>query len=310
VPQAPRTLTPDASAQHFFGSELRRLRNRAGLSIDDLGRLVGYSGDTVAKLEKAERWPRDAEILAKGADEVLGSDGALTRLLPLVLAERQRARDARDPGEARVPATSPFLPVLVQGHEVELDDQAGVYAALAQQAGEVTGGLMAVLERARREMDRTLSTTTVTQGQLDRLDDAILGYRQEYVVRPPVPMLGQLLLDFSDVQQLTATRQPTAVQVRLSRAAALLAVLAADALMKLGRTREAKAWYGTARLASEETGDPLLIALVRTGGDAVVLLRRPARDRPLGSRGAGHRRPGGGERDRTGRGGGGPRAGA
>ena len=43
----------------------------------------------------------------------------------------------------------------------------------------------------------------------------------------------------------------------------MLALLSADALMKLGDTRQAHAWYGTARTASDDMGDVRLRALVR-----------------------------------------------
>jgi hypothetical protein len=43
----------------------------------------------------------------------------------------------------------------------------------------------------------------------------------------------------------------------------MLSLLSADALMKLGDTRQAHAWYGTARAASDDVGDLRLRALVR-----------------------------------------------
>ncbi|MGH3917268.1 MAG: helix-turn-helix domain-containing protein [Pseudonocardiaceae bacterium] len=82
--QVARELTPYVSVRHFFGAELRWWRVRAGLSHDRLGALVNYSGDLVGKVEKAERVPTVA--LAQACDEVLGTEGALGRLVGLVEA--------------------------------------------------------------------------------------------------------------------------------------------------------------------------------------------------------------------------------
>lgn len=90
----PRELRPNESVRSFFGSELRLWRQQRGLSQADLGRLVLHSGDLLAKVEKAERWP--TEQLAQRCDLVLETGGGLSRLLPLVLAEK-----AADDGVAK-----------------------------------------------------------------------------------------------------------------------------------------------------------------------------------------------------------------
>jgi transcriptional regulator with XRE-family HTH domain len=93
--QTPRVLTPEQSALHFFGSELRRRRVMAGLSQSELGQQMKYSGDLVRKVESAERIPSRAFVA--GCDETLGSAGALLRLWPL-LEREQRMRAVSDLG--------------------------------------------------------------------------------------------------------------------------------------------------------------------------------------------------------------------
>jgi tetratricopeptide (TPR) repeat protein len=66
-----------------------------------------------------------------------------------------------------------------------------------------------------------------------------------------------------EVQALAAQRQPAVVQSRLSEATALLSLLSADALMKLGEVERARYWYGTARLAADDTLNVELRASVR-----------------------------------------------
>ncbi|MEO3784898.1 XRE family transcriptional regulator [Actinocorallia sp. B10E7] len=123
--------------------------------------------------------------------------------------------------------------------------------------------LLAEVEEMRRRMDRTLSRGTITEGQLDLLDESLLRYRREYPATPPLPMLDRLMREFTELQALCARRQPASVQRRLSRMTAALAVLTADSLMKLGDIRQAHAWYGTARTAADDTEEPRLRALVR-----------------------------------------------
>ncbi|WFB07905.1 XRE family transcriptional regulator [Streptomyces sp. LX-29] len=120
-----------------------------------------------------------------------------------------------------------------------------------------------LMESARRSVDRTLASATVSAAQLDLLDERILGLRQQYFYTPPRPMLTMLLTDLREVRELAAERQPAAAQVRLSEMTALLATLVADALMKLGTLRHARAWYATARLAADDSGNVELRARVR-----------------------------------------------
>lgn len=86
-----RPLTPDKSPRDRFGAELRRLRDEAGLSAAQLGQLVHYSGAMIASVEKAKRWPRPH--FTKAVDDVLGTGGVLTRLLPSLEAQREAEHD-------------------------------------------------------------------------------------------------------------------------------------------------------------------------------------------------------------------------
>ncbi|MFB8242440.1 hypothetical protein ACFC58_38510 [Kitasatospora purpeofusca] len=73
----------------------------------------------------------------------------------------------------------------------------------------------------------------------------------------PVPGGDQL------VEPPARQPQPAAAQARLSELTAVAAILVADAMMKLGRLAEAQRWYGTARLAADDAGNPELRARVR-----------------------------------------------
>lgn len=87
--QTPRELTPDRSARDRFGAQLRHWRVQRGLSQVRLAERVHFSGDLIAKVEKAERWPNST--LAEACDRALDTGGVLAGMWPAVDAERQQA---------------------------------------------------------------------------------------------------------------------------------------------------------------------------------------------------------------------------
>lgn len=97
-----RALDPQASPAALFGAELRALRQRRGLSLAAVGRLVHVSGDLVGKIEKADRRPQPD--LVTRLDRALEAGGALMRLGHDAVREDDR-------GGARLPATD-AVPVL------------------------------------------------------------------------------------------------------------------------------------------------------------------------------------------------------
>ncbi|GIH97115.1 XRE family transcriptional regulator [Planobispora siamensis] len=145
----------------------------------------------------------------------------------------------------------------------DVERRALFHHALLAPRVAMSGRLMAEVERVRQDLDRTLAAGGVTEEQLDLLDEQVLRYRREYITSAPLPMLYRLMLELSEVRTMTAARQPAMVQRRLLNATVMLALLSADALMKLGDTRQAHAWYGTARTAADDMGDLRLRALVR-----------------------------------------------
>jgi transcriptional regulator with XRE-family HTH domain len=64
-----RELDPTAGPLDFFGAEVRRWRTAAGLSQEQLGQKVGYSGAQVGKVETGERAP--SQDFAEGCDRAL-----------------------------------------------------------------------------------------------------------------------------------------------------------------------------------------------------------------------------------------------
>lgn len=113
--QTPRALQPSLSERHFFGAELRRLRERASLSQSRLGSMIRFSADLVRRIETAERFP--SREFVQACDEALDAEGSLIRLLPLL--ERSRASvggpTAPPAGPAHGLTVLPAKPVMYQG---------------------------------------------------------------------------------------------------------------------------------------------------------------------------------------------------
>lgn len=77
-----RELDPSSSVLAYFGSELRRFRTAANLSQGQLGEVINYTGALVGLIETAKRTP--SRDFAERCDDALNTDGALSRLWPLV----------------------------------------------------------------------------------------------------------------------------------------------------------------------------------------------------------------------------------
>ncbi|NUQ95507.1 MAG: helix-turn-helix domain-containing protein, partial [Streptomyces sp.] len=77
------TLDPGASPLDYYGYELRRYRDAAGLTQRQLGDIVNYTGSMIGQIETARKLP--TQDFSQRADVALGTGGALTRLVELVM---------------------------------------------------------------------------------------------------------------------------------------------------------------------------------------------------------------------------------
>ncbi|WP_405880904.1 helix-turn-helix domain-containing protein [Streptomyces sp. NBC_01136] len=78
-----RDLDPSASPLDYFGAELRRLREAEGLQQKQLGSIVFCTGSLIGQIETAKKVP--TREFTERVDVALGTEGALSRLLGLVL---------------------------------------------------------------------------------------------------------------------------------------------------------------------------------------------------------------------------------
>ncbi|WP_369367252.1 helix-turn-helix transcriptional regulator [Streptomyces sp. CG4] len=77
------TLDPSASPLDYYGFELRRFREAAGLTQRQLGDIINYTGSMVGQVETARKLP--TLDFSQRADAALCTGGLLTRLHPLVM---------------------------------------------------------------------------------------------------------------------------------------------------------------------------------------------------------------------------------
>ncbi|MFI7367224.1 helix-turn-helix domain-containing protein [Streptomyces sp. NPDC050149] len=78
-----QTLDPSASPLNYYGWELRRLREAAGLNQAQLGEIIFCTGSLIGQIETTKKVPtRD---FSERVDAALGTDGTFSRLMGLVL---------------------------------------------------------------------------------------------------------------------------------------------------------------------------------------------------------------------------------
>ncbi|MET9485149.1 helix-turn-helix transcriptional regulator [Streptomyces sp. NPDC006638] len=81
----PRELTPDRSARHLFGSEMRRHRELGGMSLESLAGVLRYAKSSLARYETADAMiPPD---LPARLDAAFGTDGLFEKLYGLAKYE-------------------------------------------------------------------------------------------------------------------------------------------------------------------------------------------------------------------------------
>src|SRR5262245_40964870 len=76
-------LDPGASPLDYYGFELRRYREAAGLTQRQLGDVINYTGSLVGQIETARKLPTPE--FSERADVALETGGLLSRLVTLVM---------------------------------------------------------------------------------------------------------------------------------------------------------------------------------------------------------------------------------
>ncbi|MCM2577557.1 helix-turn-helix domain-containing protein [Streptomyces meridianus] len=146
----PKHVDPYTSPKAFYGAELRRLREAAGLSQEQLGERVFCSGTYVGQFESATRRPQPD--VSRLFDEVLGCGEHFRRLCELA-RQSQHAEYFADAAELEKLARtiSEYAPMLVPGFlQTEAYARALTRATLPLAADEdVEGHVRTRMQRAQ-----------------------------------------------------------------------------------------------------------------------------------------------------------------
>ncbi|MBA8925466.1 tetratricopeptide (TPR) repeat protein [Kutzneria viridogrisea] len=273
-------------------SPLAAYRYALGLTQTEVARRYNeITGDSAARMDasvlsKLEQWPaisgkrptvHNLAVLAEAygtqpcrlvAAADVGKLPAVDRLVLGLDAPPRPPRAVPVHGLSSIPLPRSVTPPPPVIEDSEPEQDAGRRRALLQRLLSSTGTTLApplldAVEQARRAMDDTLCLGTVSVTKIDLIEEGVANHLRAYTHTPPLPMLGMIIADFLEVRHLSSVRQPASIQVRLSQVTSMLATLAADALMKCGQVADAHAWYGTARLAADDAGNPRLRAQVR-----------------------------------------------
>jgi transcriptional regulator with XRE-family HTH domain len=170
-----REIDGTASPLAFFGAELRRLRMETGLSQEQLGQRIGYSGTMVGKIETGERAP--SEDLAEGCDEALGTKGLLARIYDLA-----RRWDGGYPSwfagwmdrERTATSLCGWEPLLIPGLAQTADYARALF--VAWQSGDTNDGEIEELVSARMERQSIFSQPKPPEAWLI-IDETVLHRR-------------------------------------------------------------------------------------------------------------------------------------
>lgn len=161
----PRHLTPDRSARHLFGAEMRRLREAAGITLEGLADIVKYSKSSLHRFETAEAMiPPD---LPAKLDAAFGTDGLFGRLYGLARKEVHPDRYRR---------------------RMDLEAQARV---ISEYAGHIVPGLVQT-EGYARALFR-VSNPQATQEEIEDKVSARLG--RQALLRTDAPPELSVILD-------------------------------------------------------------------------------------------------------------------
>ncbi|NJP35696.1 helix-turn-helix domain-containing protein [Micromonospora sp. HSS6-12] len=173
--QTPRTLQPSLSERHFFGAELRRLRERANISQARLGAMIRFSADLVRRIETADRFP--SREFVEACDRALAAGGALTRLLPLL--EGSRASEGK---RATSPSGSTNAGTLLPTQSAETPGMADMVVRVPFQPGVLDRAALDWLNASARPRlpvaGRPGSPDQVDEEDLHPAETALAMFRQ------------------------------------------------------------------------------------------------------------------------------------
>jgi tetratricopeptide (TPR) repeat protein len=221
---------------HWTGIEVACLREAMLLGVDEFGHTIGCSPRSVRLWE------------SKGSRAQLNPSSK--RLLESTYA------NLNDPARQRFEAA---LEQVGRLPAATREPTRRIHISASPQQGD----LLATFDGLRLVVDQTLSRCTVTPARVELIEERVADRIRTYTTTPPAVALAEIAPGLLELQAISAERQPAAVQARLSESSAVLGLLTADALMKLGEIGRANTWFMTARMAADDSSNRQLQAAAR-----------------------------------------------
>ncbi|NEY31581.1 helix-turn-helix domain-containing protein [Streptomyces sp. PRKS01-65] len=240
------------AAWEFFGAELKRRREDAGLTQVELGARVFVSGAYIGQFEQAIRKPQ--LDIAQRIDEVLQTDGIFERLCRKLIDDRRYADYFAKAAELEALATeiSEFAPALVPGLL-----QTATYARAVTVAMNPFAADESIEEKVTGRMERAQILKTATRP----VYWAIL---HENALRVPVGGPAAMAEQLEHVA--TLARQRTVVAQVLPYTAGAYAVMTGD--LRLMEFEDAPPTaYTEAVYSGNLLDDPAVVKRVRSAYD-------------------------------------------
>jgi transcriptional regulator with XRE-family HTH domain len=270
----PRELTPNASAAHLFGAELRQQRQRHGLSLERLCAVIvqrGYRAATgyVSNVEAGVRLPQERRF-AEVCDAALDTGGLLARLWDFAEGERRGDRRERaQQREAVLEFAAGALAPVVSGEAVYVPVVTAVdtieYVRLTRREflayGAALAGGIGVL--APDELDRL----TLALEQPQRADEQVAGYfRQMLAVQKaydykvaPVAQVGPVVQQVGVLDRLCSDAKGPA-RARLRAVQSEYGEYAGWLHQEIGNPKTAAHWTDKAMAWAQAAGDYQLVS--------------------------------------------------
>ncbi|MGH4011220.1 MAG: helix-turn-helix domain-containing protein [Pseudonocardiaceae bacterium] len=226
-PGRPPKITDSASsAAAALGAELRRLRIDRGLTLGQLGRLVGYSGQHLGAVERGTAVP--SEVVVTACDSAVLANGRLVSMLPTAIREQARVRHQHE--AARRPGRSTDL---VGARARQVCDQDDLdWARLA---------------------DATRRPSRLSTGVVDDLELITDRQRRLYHELSSAEMMVHVQAHVGLLVSLLDSPQPDSLRHRIASAAAEAAGFAAWLWYDLGDLYTMSHCYRQASLAADES---------------------------------------------------------
>jgi transcriptional regulator with XRE-family HTH domain len=267
----PRAVLAQAIQEHCGHSLLRSYRLAHGWTLEEVvervgrhvqttaGNACGLNASRVSKWERGEEEPGRRYLVP--LCRVFDTDPITLGLVDGVTVPAE-PEPAAPPPVVQAPTLLTSRADTEEETAVNLNRRSvirglalGIGAAMPPTVAEAVSGL-------RRQLDVTLSATTISDSTVDHWESVADGYGRAYRTSPPVAFLVNVAQDIAELRMLADQRLPTAQRRGLCHATARMAGLLATTLINLCDHREARGWFNSAQLAADESEDPALRAWV------------------------------------------------